>query len=115
MSGNQFAVIPRFPAQVTGVAPIVVTKAGLTYTISFNQLVGTLAVPQIKQQLVAIGQFDTIAAAIPGDPKSAVNEIWAGNGPTQITGPLLALIYATLGYNAGQQATFNAAAALFPY
>ena len=115
MSNIQLKVLPQFPAQVRGVAPIVVTKSGLTYTISYNALVSQLAVSQIKQQLVAISQFDTILATIPADPKSAVMEIWTGGGFTQIAGPLLTSIFATLGYNASQQATFIAAAALFPY
>lgn len=115
MSNIQLKMLPQFPAQVTAVAPIVVTKSGLTYTFSFNPLVGTLAVTQIKRQLVAIAQFDTILATIPGDPQSAVMQIWTGGGTTQITGPLLTSIFATLGYNAAQQATFIAAAALFPY
>jgi hypothetical protein len=115
MSNIQLKVLPQFPAQVTGVAPIVVTKAGLTYTISYNALVSQLAVSQIKQQLVAIAQFDTVLASIPGDPKSSVNQVWTGGGFTQITGPLLASIFATLGYNAAQQTAFIAAAALYPY
>jgi hypothetical protein len=115
MSGVQLKVLPQFPAQVSGIAPIVVTKVGLTYTISYNPLTATLAVSQIKQQLVANGQFDTILATIPGSPSSTVNMIWTGGGFTQTNGPLLASIFATLGYNAAQQAAFLAAAALFPY
>jgi hypothetical protein len=115
MSGNLFKALPQFPAQVSGIAPIVVTKSGLTYTISYSAAAGQLSVVQIKQQLVAISQFDTILATIPGDPKSAVKQIWDGNGSTQLSGPLLASIFTTLGYNAAQQVTFLAAAALFPY
>jgi hypothetical protein len=115
MSNIQLKVLPAFPAQVSGVAPIVVTKSGLTYTIGYSAALGQLSVVQIKQQLVAITQFDTILATIPGDPKSAVKQIWDGNGFTQLTGPLLTSIYATLGYSPAQQATFNAAAALFSY
>ena len=115
MSGNLLKTLPQFPAQVIGVAPIVITKAGLTYTISYNALTSQFAVAQIKRQLVAIGQFDTIAALVPGDPKDAVNQVWTGGGFTQVTGPLIPFVFSTLGYNAGQQATFLAAAALFPY
>ncbi len=115
MSNIQLKVLPQFPAQVSGVAPIVVTKSGLTYTISYSAAAGQLAVSQIKQQLIAISQFDAILATIPADPKSTVNQIWTGGGMTQITGPLLTSIFATLGYSAAQQTTFNAAAALFPF
>ncbi len=36
MSGIQLKVLPQFPAQVVGVAPIIVTKVGLTSTISIS-------------------------------------------------------------------------------
>lgn len=36
MSGISFAVTPSLPATLTGVYPIVVTKSGLSYTISLG-------------------------------------------------------------------------------
>lgn len=115
MSGVQLKVLPQFPAQVTGVAPIVVTKTGLSYTISFNQLVASLAVAQVKQKLVADGTFDTVLNSISGDPRTAVNQVWTSGGFTQTGGPLLTAIFTTLALNASQQAAFIAAAALYTY
>lgn len=115
MSGVALKVLPIFPAQVTGVAPIVVTKSGLSYVISFNQLVANLAVSQIKQKLVADGTFDTVLNSIPSSPSNTVNGIWTGGGFTQPNGPLLTAIFTTLGLNAAQQAAFIAAAELFTF
>lgn len=117
MSGIALKVLPQFPAQVTGIAPIVVAKSGLSYTISYNPLVATLAVVQIKQKLVTDATFDMINATIPGAPSSAIRQAWDGGGLTQIGGPLLTHIFGPTGLNlnAGQQSAFLAAAALLLY
>lgn len=115
MSGIQFKALPQFPAQVLGIPPIVVTKSGLTYTLSYNALVASLSVVQVKQQLNVLGLFNTVNAAIPVSVTSNVNQAWNSGGFTQIGGPLLTFIFTTISYNAAQQATFNAAAAVLPY
>ena len=115
MSNIQLKVLPQFPAQVIGVAPIVVVKSGLTYTISLSGTSGFVQVNQVKQWLASLSLFDTIAATIPGAPQNALNIAWNGGGPTETTGPLLTSIFATLGYNPGQQAAAIATMLTFTY
>lgn len=76
---------------------------------------GVLAVSQISQRLVAIGQWDTINDSMIGGPSNTVVKIWTSGGSTTVNGPLLTSIFATLGYNTTQQAAFIAAAAVLPY
>ncbi len=103
-------ILPRFAADLIGISPIVVTKTGLQYTISFTATASEVSVVGIKQELIARGVFDTILITIPGGPGDAVNEAWTGGGKTQATGPLLTSIFTTLGYTQPQKDEFIAAA-----
>lgn len=114
MAGVQLKVLPRFPAQVTGTLPIVVTKTGLTYNISYSQPAGVISVTQVKRQLVVLGLFDTAAAAIPGNPQDPINMAWSSGGSTQTTGPMMTAIFSAINYNTQtlQNGFINAALAL---
>ncbi len=103
-------ILPRFTADLVGIAPIVVTKSGLQYTISYSTAAAEVSVVGVKQELVSLGVFDTILATIPGSPSDAVNQAWTGGGKTQATGPLLTSIFTTLGYTQPQKDAFIAAA-----
>lgn len=67
MAGVQLRVLPSFPAQVIGQSPIIVTKSGLVYTISFGSLdtlyKGTLTMAsasRLRRALQLVGFFQTV-------------------------------------------------------
>jgi len=64
MSGTQFAVTPKLPAQITGVAPIVVTKSGLAYTISLGAPVGSVTKRQWFSAVATLYNLNTVLAAV---------------------------------------------------
>lgn len=106
MSSIQLKILPRFPAQIVAVPPLYATKSGLIWTFTYSNPSGQISVSQVKQQLNADGNFDTIANVIPGSPVNPSTIAWTGGGMTQKNGPLMALIFANLGYNPSQQAAF---------
>lgn len=112
MSQIQLKVLPSFPAQVIGVDPIIIEKDGLTYEISF----GGIVVTQVKTHITNLGFYDLVAAAIPGAPSNPVRQAWDSGGITQVDGPLMTNIYATLGLvTQTAKDAFVTVAKLLPY
>ena len=113
----------RFPARVTASAPLVLTQTGAAYALSIdltalaNSLPSLeLHVAQVIAQLVALGSFDTIANVMPPSPVAPETVIWNRGGVTQPTGPLMTLIFSTLGIvTQPNKDAFVAAAKLLPY
>lgn len=115
----------KFPARVAGISPVVVTQAGATFTFSIDIAALNTAlmsaglvvrVTQVIAHLVALGSFDMIADVIPPSPSNPSNVAWNRGGITTSTGPLMTLIFATLGLaSQAQKDAFLAAVALLPY
>lgn len=85
MSGTRFGVTPQLPAQITGVYPIVVTKAGLAYTISFGYapLAATVTRRQWFSAVAQLYNMNTLATAVNADMNDAAAiQYYAGYGVT---------------------------------
>jgi hypothetical protein len=116
MSGTQFAVQPTLPAQLTGVYPIVVTKSGLAYTISYGTgVAGTVTRKQWFEAVAALYNMNTLYAAVNADQNnSATIQYYSGYGVAP--GDALALLtQSTFSLNATQMsALFTYAGTLSP-
>jgi hypothetical protein len=116
MSGTSFAVQPTLPAQLTGVYPIVITKAGLSYTISYAAGVpGTVTRRQWLSAVAALYNGNTLFASINANANDpAFIQYYAGYGVAP--GDVLALKTQTVfGLTAIQMsALFTYAATLTP-
>ncbi len=115
MSGTRFGVTPQLPAQITGVYPIVVSKSGLAYTISFGYAVGTVTRRQWFEAVAQLYNMNTLATSINADMNVPASiQYYAGYGVTP--GDALAVFTkAALGLNDAQvSALFTLAATLTP-
>lgn len=80
-----------------------------------NTQANDLELPQIIQQLAVIGQYDAINGTIKGDLTDPIAVAWIHGGSTQVNGPLMRHIFATLGYAPEEQKTFVEACRLLSY
>jgi hypothetical protein len=81
MSGFHFAVTPTIPAQITGVYPIVVTKSGLAYQISFAYTTGTVTRRQWFAAVAQLYNMNTLATAVNADMNDPASiQYYAGYG-----------------------------------
>jgi hypothetical protein len=115
MSGTRFGVTPQLPAQITGIYPIVVSKAGLAYTISFGYDVGTVTRRQWFEAVAQLYNMNTLATSVNADMNNAASiQYYAGYGVTP-GDALSALTKTSLGLNDAQlSALFTLAATLTP-
>ncbi len=115
MSGIKFGVTPQVPAQITGLYPIVVTKNGLAYSISFGYATGTVTRRQWFEAVAQLYNMNTLYAAVVADWNNAATiQFFAGYGVTP--GDDLATFTQTaLALTSGQiDALFALAATLTP-
>jgi hypothetical protein len=85
MSGTRFGVTPQLPAQITGTYPIVVTKSGLAYVISFGYapLAATVTRRQWFSAVAQLYNMNTLATAVNADMNVAASiQYYAGYGVT---------------------------------
>ncbi len=77
---NQFAVTPKLPAQLTGTLPIIVTKTGLSYNISYSSAVaGSVTRRQMFDAVATLYNMNTLYAAVPMNANDPIwTEFWAG-------------------------------------
>jgi hypothetical protein len=118
MAGPPFAVTPQIPAQITGVYPIIVSKTGLAYTISFAAgLVGTVTKRQWFEAVATLYDMNTLFAAVNSDANDpAWMQFYGGYGVTNSpSDPLAALTKTTFALTDAQMdALFTLAMTLTP-
>lgn len=121
MSAIKMRVMPLLPAQIVGIEPIVVSKQGNIYEISYdNGPQDTISMSQVIQQLSVMNLFDTVYAAVPGSLVSPIRVAFNGGGETQLgslgfPGPVLAFISNMFGWSPTQLNTFITAAQLLTF
>jgi hypothetical protein len=115
MSGNKFAITPKLPAQLTGTAPIVVTKSGVAYNISFGAMTGSVSKRQFFGAVSTRYSMTTLFAAITANPES--NVWWQFYGGSYIVpgDPIAALTQSTFSLTNAQMANLFALAETLPY
>lgn len=116
MSGIKFGVSPQIPSQITGVYPIVVTKSGLSYIISYGSgLAGTVTRRQWFEAVATLYNMNTLFAAVSADANNAAwIQFYAGYGVTS-GDALSTLTQTTFGLTSTQlSALFTLAATLTP-
>ena len=84
MSGTKFAVTPQLPASIVGIFPIVVEKAGLAYTISFESgVAGTVTKKQWFEAVALLYDMNTLFTAVAADANDpAWIQFYGGYGVT---------------------------------
>ena len=83
MSGISFGVTPQIPAQITGTFPIVVTKSGLSYVISFGYATGTVTKRQWFEAIADLYDMNTLYTAVSADYNNGASiQFIAGYGVT---------------------------------
>jgi hypothetical protein len=112
MAGSPFGVMPQIPAQITGTYPIVVTKSGLAYNISYGSgVAGTVTRRQWFEAVAALYNMNTLFAAVAADMNDpATIQFYAGYGVTS-GDALFNLTQTTFVLNATQMAALLAYAA----
>lgn len=88
MSGNKWGVSPKLPVTITGTSPIVVTKSGLSYNISYGAG-GSVTRRQWFLAVAQIYDMSTLLTAVNADPSDPV---WAqfNAGTVVLPGDVLA-------------------------
>ena len=114
MSGVPFAVTPKLPAMLTGTFPIIVTKSGLNYNISYNNtLPGSTTRRQFFEAVSTLYNMNTLYTAV---NSNANDPSWIQFYTSNFIAPgdpLAVLTQATFSLSAVQMAAlFNLAASL---
>lgn len=115
MSGSKFGVTPKLPAQLTGTYPIVVTKSGLSYNISFGSSADTVSKRQWFGAVATLYNMATLFAAITADPSQPVWWQFYGGSNVQPGDPLALQTQTTFSLSATQMTNLFNLAATLPY
>jgi len=115
MSGVQFGVTPKLPAQITGVAPIVVTKSGLAYTISMGAPVGSVTKRQWFEAVASLYNMNTLFVAVSANANDPAWIQWYAGYYVAPADYIANLTQATFALTAAQMTTlFTLAGTLTP-
>ena len=116
MSGTKFGVTPQLPAQLTGIYPIVVTKAGLAYTIAFAAgLAGTVTKKQWFEAVALLYNMNTLFTAVSANANDPAWIQFYGGYGVKSGDALSTLTQTTFSLNSVQLAAlFTLAATLEP-
>ena len=108
----KFGVTPQIPAQITGTYPIVVTKSGLAYNISFAYALDVTVTR--RQWFLAVAQLydmNTLYTAVSADMNDTASiQFYSGFGVAP-GDPLANLTQATFSLSAAQMDALFALAA----
>jgi hypothetical protein len=115
MSGSTFGVTPKLPAQLIGISPIIVTKSGLTYTISLGSgASGAVTKAQWFEAVASLYNMNTLFVAVSVNANSAAWIQWYAGTTVAPNDAIATLTQSTFALNSSQIAALFALAATLP-
>ena len=115
MSGSTFAVTPKLPAMLQGTFPIVVTKSGLSYTISYGGApAGSVTLRQFISAVAILYNLNPLFAAINANANDASFIQFYTGGLVAPGDPIVVLATTVFALTAGQASALFTLAATLP-
>lgn len=117
MSGTKWGVTPKIPAQITGSYPIIVTKTGLSYNISFATVGTYVSKRQFFGAVSTLYSMTTLFASVTSNPEGAAWWQFYGGSFVQnsATDPIYALTKTTFSLSTAEMDNIFTVASGLPF